>query len=305
MRHLYKTVTAALAACMLLPAESQAQGRGSISYDTTTGSTLKNKEGNRYGRGSMQTMSGEYSFMLSSRQDSTGRVTSWMAGVSAAYARLDNSGTAAILNPDNMLNAGISLTHVRPVSKKWSLMLSVGGGIYAPSNYIRLHSVLGNGTAIFIYRISNGMQIGVGGGLTNSYGIPMILPMIYFKWAVRGRYELSVDLTSSIRVAAATRLGKRLRVELVGIDMKGMAAVTDIDGEPKIYSTLTMCSYLRPSIRIGKYTNVCIGIGGNWMRGTNITTRSLKGLFENFKNNDKNKYFGVSARIEAGISYGL
>ena len=35
------------------------------------------------------------------------------------------------LNPDNILNASLNISHVRPLSDKWSIIASVGGGVYA------------------------------------------------------------------------------------------------------------------------------------------------------------------------------
>lgn len=94
-------------------------------------------------------------------------------------------------------------------------------------------------------------------------------------------------------------------MELVAIEMKGMVAVMEIDGKSKIYSTMTMCSYVCPSFRLDRHTSVYLGFGGNWLRGTDIATRDLKGLFNSFKDDDDGKYFNISLRLMAGIRYGF
>ena len=32
------------------------------------------------------------------------------------------------MNPDNLLNASLNISHIRPLSDKWSIIASVGGG---------------------------------------------------------------------------------------------------------------------------------------------------------------------------------
>ena len=49
----------------------------------------------------------------------------------------------------------------------------------------------------------------------SSYGIPMILPMMYFSWRNAGRYELKVDMSSGMKVSVATWLNKKLKLEPV------------------------------------------------------------------------------------------
>lgn len=80
--------------------------------------------------------------------------------------------------------------------------------------------------------------MGIGAGLTNSYGIPMILPMMYFSWRNAGRYELKVDMSSGMKVSVATWLNK-LKLELTALDMDGMSAVMEVDGNRK--SILPSC----------------------------------------------------------------
>ena len=35
------------------------------------------------------------------------------------------------VNPDNLLNASLNISHIRPLSDKWRIIASVGGGVYA------------------------------------------------------------------------------------------------------------------------------------------------------------------------------
>lgn len=280
-------------------------GQGYISYDYMPESSLRDDLGNKYGSGSMMVMSGRYNLPLSVRHDDKGRLVAWSATISGTYGILSNKGQADELNPDKILNASLNISHIRPLSGKWSMIASIGGGIYAPQHEVTTKSILANGGIVFVYQLRKNLDLGFGAGLTNSYGIPMILPMIYFSWRNAGRYELKVDMSSGMKVSAATWLNKRLKIELVGIDMDGMAAVMEVDGKSKIYSTVMMRSYISPSYQLGKKTSIYLGIGGNWIRGISTSDRSLKGFLDNFKGNKNDPYFGVTPRFTAGIRYGF
>ena len=110
----------------------------------------------------------------------------------------------------------------------------MGGGVYAPLDGVSMKTLLANGAIIFVYKLRKNLDLGIGAGLTNSYGIPMILPMMYFSWRNAGRYELKVDMSSGMKVSVATWLNKKLKLELTALDMDGMSAVMEVDGKSKI-----------------------------------------------------------------------
>jgi hypothetical protein len=206
------------------------RGQGYISYDYLPESSLKDDLGNEYGSGSLMMVSGRYNLPLSVRHDDKGRLVAWSATVNAAYGVFHNKGQARELNPDNLLNASLNISHIRPLSDKWSIIASVGGGVYAPLDGVSMKTLLANGAIIFVYKLRKNLDLGIGAGLTNSYGIPMILPMMYFSWRNAGRYELKVDMSSGMKVSVATWLNKKLKLELTALDMDGMSAVMEVDG---------------------------------------------------------------------------
>lgn len=156
------------------------RGQGYISYDYLPESSLKDDLGNEYGSGSLMMVSGRYNLPLSVRHDDKGRLVAWSATVNAAYGVFHNKGQARELNPDNLLNASLNISHIRPLSDKWSIIASVGSGVYAPLDGVSMKTLLANGAIIFVYKLRKNLDLGIGAGLTNSYGIPMILPMMYF-----------------------------------------------------------------------------------------------------------------------------
>ena len=266
---------------------------------------MKDDLGNEYGSGSLMMVSGRYNLPLSVRHDDKGRLVAWSATVNAAYGVFHNKGQARELNPDNLLNASLNISHIRPLSDKWSIIASVGGGVYAPLDGVSMKTLLANGAIIFVYKLRKNLDLGIGAGLTNSYGIPMILPMMYFSWRNAGRYELKVDMSSGMKVSVATWLNKKLKLELTALDMDGMSAVMEVDGKSKIYSTVMLRSYISPSYQLSRKTAVYLGVGGNWIRGISMSDRSLKGFLNNFKNDEDEPCFRQTLRLTVGFRYTL
>lgn len=278
-------------------------GQGYISYDYIPSSTLKDELGKRYGSGDMQIVSGSYNLPLSVKFNERKQLTAWAATVHAAYATLSNQGQARDLNPDNILNGSLNISHIRPLSRKWSFIASIGGGIYAPANEISAKSILANGGVIFIYKLNKNMDIGIGAGVTNSYGIPMVLPMLYLNWQKTSRYEFKIDMSSGLKVSASTWLSPRIKVEFAALEMDGMSAVTQIEGKSKIYSTVMLKSHISPSFYFNKKTSIYFAVGGNWVRGISISDRSLKGFVQSFKEDNDSPAFNVALRLGTGFRY--
>ena len=101
---------------------------------------------------------------------------------------------------------------------------------------------------------------------------------------------------------AATWLSKRVKMEVVAIEMDGLSAVMKADGKSKIYSAMMMRSYISPSLHFSERMSVNIGIGGNWIRTINLSDRSLKGFFDSFSTDDDEPHsFRPSLRFTAGF----
>lgn len=274
-----------------------------VCYDYLSESRLTDEQGNGYGSGNLMLLSGRCSLPLSTRHDGKGRQVAWAATLHAVYGMSDNKGLAGTMNPDRVLNASLNITHIRPLSGKWGIVASVGGGVYAPVDEISTKALLANGGVIFVCHLRKNLDLGIGAGVTNSYGIPMLLPMVYFSWRNAGRYELTVDMSNSMKVSVATRLGKRWKLELAALDMDGMSAVMQVEGKSKIYSTLLLKSYISPSYRLGRKTELYAGVGGNWILGISLSDRSLKGFLDSFKGDEDKPCFRPALRLTGGFRH--
>lgn len=288
-----------LSICIGLPAALFGQGYASSEY--LSSSSLRDKAGGRFGSGAMWRFSGRYTLPLSAKRNDRGQPLVWSATLHCTYASLQNKGEAAALNPDRILNAALNVSHLRPISGRWSLLASLGCGVYAAPNQIAWHSILANGAIVFVYKLRENLDIGVGVGLTNSFGVPMILPMSYLNWRTSGKYEIRVDMSSGLKVAATKWLERRFKIELTAIEMDGISSVMRIGGKSMIYSSTMMRSTLSTTFSISPKAGVCLGIGGNWLRSIRISNRNLGGFLDSFR--EEGHDFGVSLRLTAGVNW--
>ena len=249
----------------------------------------------------MWRFSGRYTLPLSVKRNDRGQLTAWSATLNYTYASLQNKGAATALNPDRILNTSLNVSHLRPISERWSLIASLGCGVYAAPNQIAWRSILANGAIFFVYKLREDLDFGVGAGLTNSFGVPMILPMGYLNWRSSGKYEIRVDMSSGLKVTAAKWLNQKFKLELTAIEMDGISSVMRSDGKSKIYSSTMMRSTLSPTFSISQKASVYLGIGGNWLRSIKISDRSFGGFLDSFREDGYD--FDASLRVTAGFKW--
>ncbi len=231
--------------------------------------------------------------------------TGWSMTLAASYGMMDNRDGAQDWNPDRILNASLSVAHVRPLSERWSLIASLGGGIYASPDEVSWQSLLASGAFIFVYRVRDNFSVGVGGGVTNSYGIPIVMPMGYLSWRTNGQYEVLINMSDALKVQVSTHFGKNVRMQLTAMEMDGMSAVMRVDGRQKLYSSVMISSGLNVSYRLFGKASVYAGVGGMWLRTTDITDRSLKSFFKSFGDDNDELSFAPSLRLSVGLRYGF
>ena len=66
---------------------------------------------------------------------------------------------------DQIINMQLSVTNIRPISKKWLLLTTVGAGVYTSSD-VKLKNVLGQGGVIFIRQFKSNLSLGAGLAVT-------------------------------------------------------------------------------------------------------------------------------------------
>lgn len=282
----------------------QAFSQGYIEAGYTPSRGFMDDDNKTHGSGDMWQILGRYTLPFSMQKNDEGRPIVWSGTFSGMYAFMNNKGMAAEINPEQVLNFSFNVSHLRPISKRWYMMASLGAGVYSAPNEISFKSILANGAVIFAYRLRENLDIGIGVGLTNSYGVPIIMPMGFLKWTTTGRYEINVEIASALKVSLSRRFGSRFKLSLVPCDMDGMSSVVKIDGKHKIYGVTRLRTYLRPELRIGENSFVYLNVGGEMSHSVRIAERSLKGFADSFKG--KNSWsFDNAFNIMAGFKYGF
>lgn len=236
------------------------------------------------------------------RLNENNRPTVWAVSVGGAYVKLDNKNFTEPLVIDEIMNIGLSLNHLRPLNEKWSMLATIGGGIYMPStkfSEIRFRNVLGSVGAVFIYHLKPNLELGGGIALNNSFGYPMVFPAFYFHWTTEGRYTVKIAMLEGIEMSAGYNINKKLSLNFV-TEMNGQMALLEQDGKNKMFSHQYIVAGFRPEIKIGKNLSILITAGIHAMRPAEMINRSLKSLFQ-----DKGYYFQISPYVSGGLQIGF
>ena len=223
----------------------------------------------------------------------------------SVQSMLKNEGFAAEYNPGQILNLSFNVSHIRPLTRKnprWYMIASLGAGIYSAPNDIAWRSWLVNGGLIFAYKLRDNLDVGIGAGLTNSFGVPLVMPMTFVKWTSTGEYEILIEATANIKASIARQFTDKFKLALIPCEMGGMSSVFREDGKNKLYSVMQMKAYLRPEYKLGKHSSVYLNAGMDLFHSVNITDRSIKGFADNFNKEERWK-FKQAFNILVGYNY--
>lgn len=287
----------------VLPINCLAQGY--LKSDYILSSSLKDDAGNKVGSGDLFKISGRYTLPLSVKRNNSGQVSTWSATLSGSYGMLNNKNMSVDINPDKIVNANLNISHIRPLSEKWYLLASLGGGLFSEPNKITGKSLLINGGGIFVYRVNDNLDIGIGAGVTNAYGAPIIMPMSYLKMQFVGKYEFKVDMASNAEISASIQFRENFKLRLVALEVDGLSAVMKRNDKSMIYASTVLRSYLTPELKIGKLSTLYLGVGGAWIRSAKLTDRTYKSFIDYFKKDDNDYRFASTGYLTVGFKYGF
>ena len=275
--------------------------QATVEWNYFMSSTFRNHDKEDCGKGDFQRVKARVNVPLSVKLDRWGNPLVWNVTLSATHGWLGNEGLARELNPNRIINANVSVSHIRNLSENWMLIASLGVGIYAPTDYVSFRSVLANGGAIFAYKLTDNLSVGLGAGLTNSYGAPMVVPMGYLDWRLHGRVEVLLNISNGIQTKVSIKATDHLSVDLSPIEFDGMSAVIKRDGKDKLYSMFMIRSTASLNLDLGKGISIFGGAGGVLLRNSTIKDRKIGSLFGG---SDENKYrFNTTPQFLAGIRY--
>lgn len=154
----------------------------------TTASSFRNENNQKTGgKGDLLKVQSGVSLPLSYKQYDNGRIKMLVISLDVSYAMFNNENISTDIHPGKILNTSVSLSYLTPIGSKWSLLSVMSGGVFSNPSKITVKSILGSGGVLFVYHLRDNLDVGMGVGITNSYGIPMTMPMGYINWQHNGK----------------------------------------------------------------------------------------------------------------------
>jgi hypothetical protein len=270
---------------------------GSSSYEDID----NNKTG---GKGDAKVISGGIQIPFYVKMNENNRPTTWGLAIGGSYTSFNNKNIPANLCPSEILNAQISLLHMRPVSKNWSLLASLGAGSYtahADISRIKMKNVLAHGGAIFIWHLKDNLDIGGGLAVNNSFGYPMAFPSLYLDWRLGGRYEVKVSMMNAVEISAGMRVHENIKLGIIG-EMNGSMALEEVNGEDMMFTHQYMVAGFRPEFTLGKSFSLSLTAGVSAIRPAYYTKRTLKSFFK-VMDREHDPEFKVAPYVSLALAY--
>ncbi len=218
-----------------------------------------------------------FSIPLSVKIDSAGRPKMWAVNVEGSYASMTNRNYTEKLFPTEMLNAQIGLVHMRPISRTWSIMAMASVGVFTDMEKINSDDILVQGGVLFIKHFNPRLAFGFGPVVSNTFGVPMVLPGIYFNWVTQGRYQLHINFPEGIEFGV--QINKALQLKAV-VELSGMTAERNRDNKSVLLGYQQIIAGLRPEIKLGKAVTLQLTAGTTLTRSFITTSRKLKDFFK-------------------------
>lgn len=215
---------------------------------------------------------------LSTKMDSSGNIKRWSWKIGAAYAKMENRGYEEPLFPTEMLNAEMGLQYLTSLRRNWSLLTFASVGIYSDLVKVNGKDVLGQGGVLFIKKFRPNLAFGFGPVLSNSFGVPMILPGLYFDWKTNGKVKFNVNFPQGL--SASYHLNEMVDLRAV-VNLDGMTAEREKNGKSTLAGFMLLTAGLQPQFNLGKSLKLQLTGGSTLARLYVENDRSLKSLFKN------------------------
>lgn len=235
---------------------------------------------------------------LSIKTNENKQTTIWAITAGGAYARLDNKNFDDYIVSE-IMNLQLGVINLTPLNKKWSLLSVIGGGVYAPFSNLsktRLEHILGNTGVVFIKHLKPNLDLGGGLALNNTFGYPMVFPVIYLNWSLQGNYYVDISMMTGLDIKAGRKFNKFFSLNFV-VNVNGQLALLEKKGKEMLLSHQYTIVGLSFDVNLGKHLNFSLTTGVNCARPLYFEKRNLRSLFKS----TTNYYFGVSPYMSAGI----
>ncbi|WP_316842059.1 DUF6268 family outer membrane beta-barrel protein [Pedobacter gandavensis] len=245
----------------------------------------------------MRRIEGGISIPLSMKVDSLGRAKVWAVTLGGSYARIKNQNYETQLFPEELLNASVGLMHIRPLGKSWNMMFMASAGVYTDMKGISSQDILVMGGVIFIKQFNPNLALGVGPVVSNTFGVPMVLPAIFLNWKTNGKFQIMVNFPEKVELAFKASEGIRLKAVA---EVSSMTADVGRKDEA-LLSYLQVISGFQPEFKLGKSLTLQLTAGASLYRSMEFTSRKLKDFFKTKEDNPP--HFETTAYGAIGLKW--
>lgn len=295
-----KSILLSMFALLLLLSENM-QAQITIKTGYISSSQYKDEDGQKTGgKGDMRFVEGGVNIPVSQKMNERNQPTVWMISAGAGYTSMNNKNLQSYIDVDQIINMQLNVTNIRPISKRWLLLTTIGAGVYTTSD-VKLKNILGQGGVVFIRQFKPNLSLGAGLAINNTFGYPMLFPAIYFDWSTEGRYQIKVSMLNAMEVSAGMRMNKYLNLKVVA-EMNGSLALLEREGKDVVFSQQFIIAGLQPEVNIGNSFSVTATAGVSCSRIAYYTTRTLKAFFKDMSK-DADPYFKPAAYVSMGMKY--
>ncbi|MFH6995785.1 DUF6268 family outer membrane beta-barrel protein [Flavobacterium sp. FlaQc-48] len=222
---------------------------------------------------------------LSLEMDQYNHPRLWSVFLNGSYARMENKNYE-IQDlpvdfqggfPNELLNAQIGVKHLRSISSSWSLLVMASVGVYTDMVEINKDDVLIQGGVLFIKQFNPNLALGLGPVLTNSFGVPMVLPGIYFNWESKGALHFKITFPEGLELGY--RMSDTFDLKAV-VELSGMTAETKVRNKSMLLGYQQIIAGLRPQIKFGEHWTLEPTAGTTLLRSFSTTNRKIKDIFK-------------------------
>ncbi|GEN69006.1 DUF6268 family outer membrane beta-barrel protein [Chryseobacterium rhizosphaerae] len=220
------------------------------------------------------------SIPLSVKKDTNGKVKAWSMLLGGSYAKMTHKNYEKQLFPDQMLNAQIGIQHLRPLGKKWSMMMTATVGVYTDMEDISFDDVLGQGGILFIRHFNPNLALGGGPVLTTAFGVPMIMPWIYFDWKTNGKIKFNINFPEGME--AGYQFTDKFALKAV-VNLSGMSVERNKDGKSTLMGYQQITAGIRPEIKLNDKLSLRLTGGTALLRSFSESDRKIKSIFREKK----------------------
>lgn len=216
-------------------------------------------------------------------------------GFAGEYTTFSNGKIEDVVGPDKIVNANLSLYHLRPMSEKWSILVSLGIGVYTSHtdlSKVGFHNLMANGGVIFIRHIRNNLDVGLGPVINTLLGYPMVFPGVYVKWKTHGNYEVNVSMFNGLEASAGKKFSEHFKLDIIAA-FNGSLALENKNNKKLMFTHQYFYTGLQPEIKLGTRWSISALAGLAAGRTAYYQERTLKSIFKS-DNNVHHPHFGAA-----------